>query len=81
MPLLLIAAVWIAILALFVAVCQTAARGDQRPAEVLEASEYRSGLNTLQRHAADTIRVRRPHRLPLRDGARTRRDRVAHLAR
>ncbi len=87
MTILLIAAAWIAILALFVAVCQTAARGDRQPARVLDAGEHSAGLRTQPwrtqpwEHAGDAIRVRRPLGLPLRDGGRTRRERVLHVAR
>jgi hypothetical protein len=82
MTLLLIATAWIAILALFVAACQTAARGDRQPACVLDANEHSPCLTARSwDHAPDPIRVRRPSGLPLRDGGRTRGERVLHVAR
>lgn len=71
---ILIPLAWLAIVALFIAICQSASRGDAEPVRVIDAPSHslRPGLVVWEESSA-AARVWRPLRRPRRqDGSRVR---------
>ncbi len=83
MLLVLIPVAWLAIVVLLIAVCAAAARGDAKPARVVETSGTTLRPRLLVREEVRTpIRLRRPDRRPvLQDASRVRNRRLVHSAR
>jgi len=75
MLILLIPIVWLAIVAFVIAICQAAARGDAKPAQVVEISRSmpRAGL-TVWKAPHPPVELRRP----LAGTGRTRARRLSH---
>jgi len=78
MLLILIPLAWLTVVALFVAVCQAAARGDAEPALVIEAPNLWSHSATVVCESSARAPVRRRTRRPApRDLGRARSRRLA----